>query len=73
MSEVNFVKNNSNAPFFIFGCGRSGTSLLSRMLNQHSRLAVPYESHLFNTFPPLLKYYGDLYSLPNRKRLVDDI
>ena len=70
MLEANFVKKNSETPFFIFGCGRSGTSLLSRMLNQHSRLAVPYESHLFNTFSPLLKYYGDLNSLPNRKRLI---
>jgi len=63
----------SKAPFFIFGCGRSGTSLLSRMLNQHSQLAVPYESHLFNTFFPLLKYYGDLAEEKNRSRLISDI
>ena len=30
------------------------------MLNAHPRLAVPYESHLYNTFHPLLKYYGGL-------------
>lgn len=60
-------------PFFIFGCGRSGTSLLSRMLNQHSHLAVPYESHLFNTFFPLLKYYGNLSEEKNRRRLISDI
>jgi hypothetical protein len=33
-----------NAPFFIFGCGRSGTTLLRAMLNAHPRLAVPLES-----------------------------
>lgn len=60
-------------PFFIFGCGRSGTSLLSRMLNQHSRLAVPYESHLFNTFSPLLKYYGNLEEKKRRDSLISDI
>jgi len=38
-----------NSPFFILSCGRSGSSLLSLMLNSHYRLAVPYESHLFNT------------------------
>jgi hypothetical protein len=62
-----------NYPFFIFSCGRSGSSLLSRMLNKHPRIAVPYESHLFNTFYPWLKYYGDLTNPRNRERLVNDI
>lgn len=63
----------SGNPFFILGCGRSGTSLLARMLNEHSNLAVPYESHLFNNFYPWLKWYGDLSREKNRVRLVDDI
>lgn len=33
-----------NAPFFIVGCARSGTTILRLMLNEHSRLHVPYES-----------------------------
>lgn len=67
------TEKESRQPFFIFGCGRSGTSLLSRMLNQNSRLAVPYESHLFNTFLPILKYYGNLEEKKNRDNLISDI
>ena len=67
------LTNTSNFPFFIFSCGRSGSSLLSRILNSHNKIAVPYESHLFNTFYPWLKYYGDLEDKRNLIRIVNDI
>lgn len=60
-------------PFFILGAGRSGTSLLSRMLNQHPNLAVPPESHLYSTFHPWRRYYGNLASPQNRADLVADM
>ena len=31
-------------PFFIVGCGRSGSSLLRSMLNRHEAIAIPLES-----------------------------
>lgn len=31
-------------PFFIVGCGRSGTSLLRSLLNRHPQVAIPLES-----------------------------
>lgn len=60
-------------PILIFGAPRSGTSLLSRLLDSHSRIAIPFESHLFNQWLPRLAAYGDLSALDNRRRLVRDI
>ena len=44
-----------NAPFFIVGCPRSGTTMFRLMLNEHSRLCVPRESFfisaLMDTLP----------------------
>jgi hypothetical protein len=34
-----------NTPFFVLGAARSGTTMLRLMLNRHSRLAIPFESH----------------------------
>ena len=62
-----------NTPFFIFGCPRSGTSLLSRMLGAHPSLAIPDESHLYNNIYPLVARYGDLSLAPVRARLISEI
>lgn len=60
-------------PFFILGSGRSGTSLLSRMLNQHPNLAVPPESHLYSMFHRWVGCYGSLAAEQNRAKLAADI
>jgi len=39
-----------DAPFFVVGCGRSGSTMLRLMLDAHPDLAVPGESHFI---PPL--------------------
>ncbi|MBX2862464.1 MAG: sulfotransferase [Leptolyngbyaceae cyanobacterium MAG.088] len=67
------VQKTVEPPIFIFGCPRSGTSLLSRLIGSHPRIAIPFESHLYNTFYPWLKYYGDLNRPSNHERLIDDI
>jgi hypothetical protein len=40
------------------------------MLGTHPNLAIPYESHLYNRFYPLVRRYGDPASPPARERLV---
>jgi len=42
--------------FFIVGCPRSGTTLLSVMLDRHSRLSVPPETAFFTEVAPRLWY-----------------
>jgi hypothetical protein len=39
------MADENNAPFFVLGAARSGTTLLRLMLNRHPRLAIPPESH----------------------------
>jgi hypothetical protein len=39
------TRGADNTPFFVLGAARSGTTMLRLMLNRHSRLAIPFESH----------------------------
>lgn len=64
---------NKHAPVLIFGAPRSGTSLLSRLIDAHPDIAIPFESHLFNQWQPRLPAYGDLTDTANRYQLVRDI
>ena len=54
---------------FVVGWPRSGTYLLSNILNHCRQIAIPTELHfipLFNRFVPL---FGNLNDLRNRARL----
>ena len=60
-------------PFFIIGAPRSGTSLLSRMLNHHDDIAVPFETDIIKNFHGILSAYEPLSNTCNQRRLVEDI
>src|SRR5437773_2691307 len=61
------------APFFIVGAERSGTTMFRLMLNQHSELAVPFESGFITIFYRRLGQYGDLTTQENVRSLLGDI
>jgi len=58
---------------FIVGCPRSGTYLLSVLLNHHFSIALPTETHFIPLFQRFLFLWGDLSRPKNRKRLLDDV
>ena len=43
-------------PIFIVGCPRSGTTILAKILNNHSQIASATEIHFFNHLTKLKKY-----------------
>lgn len=58
-------------PFFIFGCKRGGTTMLRLMINSHSLLGVPPESHFLL---PIINEYKKLNYLSSEekcKRIYD--
>lgn len=57
------LSGNASEPVFVVGAMRSGTTLLRLMLNEHSELAIPAESHflfeLFREFGPESELSGE--------------
>src|SRR5688572_3092406 len=72
-SHFSLPTQQSSAPFFIFGCPRSGTSLLTAMMGMHPRLAIPRESHLYNSIYPAVRRHGNLDYAATRIRVVREI
>ncbi|MEO0540382.1 MAG: sulfotransferase [Cyanobacteria bacterium P01_A01_bin.105] len=60
-------------PVFVVGCPRSGTTLLQRMLNQHSQIAIASETHFIWRFWRQRATYGDLQQDAHYQRLIEDI
>ncbi len=60
-------------PVFILGVARSGTTLFSLMLDGHSLLAIPYESHFIVPMARQSDRWGNLKNIENRKVLISEI
>jgi Sulfotransferase family len=60
-------------PFFIVGCGRSGSTLLQVLLDAHPDLCLPPETLIYSRFGGLAHYYGDLSVRGNRNRFIGDV
>jgi hypothetical protein len=67
------VPGAPTAPFFIMGCRRTGTTLVSQILDSHSRLASYHESYFYNILHPELRWYGDLSHARNLAAFVADV
>ena len=67
------MRGQQNSPIFIFGTARSGTSLVSRIINGHPEIGIPYESLFYPTFYGWREYYGDLGEAENCRRLIMDV
>ncbi len=60
-----------NAPIFVVGHPRSGTTLLRLILNAHSRIVIPPEAHVASFLRRCEKTYGPLVVEANRRRAVE--
>lgn len=60
-------------PVFIVGCARSGTTLISRIVDRHPEIAVFHETHYYPVFYPHRRLYGDLSCRRNLEALLSDL
>lgn len=58
---------------FVVGCPRSGTYLLSNILDRSGQIAFPTESHFIPLFNRVAAFGGNLHESGNRARLLRSI
>jgi len=64
--------DSAAAPIFVMGCHRTGTTLVRRILNSHSRIEIYHESQYYPIFRHEIYYYGDLGKRANLIRFIND-
>ncbi|WP_232383931.1 sulfotransferase family protein [Actinomadura violacea] len=65
------LETPSERPIFVFGCPRSGTTLLRLMLHAHPRIALPTETRFVLPAYAARAQFGDLEDSRNRRALAD--
>ncbi len=58
--SVQAKKPLDNLPFFVFGSGRNGSTMLNRMLNQHTEIYLPSEQYFLGNSIIKFKLYNFL-------------
>ncbi len=61
----------TNAPIFVVGHPRSGTTLLRLMLNEHPRIVIPAEAHVASYLRRVEQKYGSMKDEANRRVAVE--
>ena len=67
------VRHTNNAPVFVIGAARSGTSILCSLIRRYLKTSFGTESQFIIRVHQALARYGDLRHDANLRRLVDDI
>jgi hypothetical protein len=73
MRDRQVVNVDEEAPIFIAGSKRGGTTLLRRIINAHSAITIPPPDWIYHTIYPYLYSYGDLTTYNNMAELIRDI
>jgi len=63
----------TTAPAFVVGSRRSGTTLVSRVIDAHPAFSIYHESFLYPIFHSELRWYGDVRVTANLRRLIEDV
>ncbi len=63
----------NDSPVFIVGSGRCGTSMLLRIINKYTSIAIPAESHFIPRFKKVISEYEPLEDDDNIFKLLLDI
>ena len=67
------TESSYDDPVFLVGCPRSGTTLLQRILDAHSAVAIAPETHFIRRFWLPRAKYGPLNDAKEMQRLIDDV
>ncbi len=67
------VRHARLTPVFVIGHGRSGTSVLIKLIRKYLKINFGTESQFIIRFYQNLKHYGDLSDKANAARLIKDI
>jgi len=67
------VRHTRLTPVFVIGHGRSGTSVLIKLIRKYLKINFGTESQFIIRFYQNLRHYGDLADRTNAARLIHDI